>query len=262
MNTFGRIDQDRDCVSHYIRFRHEGRVSYGLVQQQQVYRLEGTPFDDPKPISGPLDMDDVEILAPCEPTKILAVGLNYANHMPDRPRPANPELFLMPVSAILAPGGTIMIPPGTSQCEAEGEMVVVVGRQAKCVPVEKAGQYIFGITCGNDVSARDWQRRDLQWWRAKGCDTFAPFGPAIATGLPFDDLLLTTRINGRVCQQQRTSEMLFNACQILSFASQFMTLMPGDIIYTGTPGDTYRIIPGDVVEVELEGVGVLRNTVA
>ncbi|MDH7600112.1 MAG: fumarylacetoacetate hydrolase family protein [Sedimentisphaerales bacterium] len=262
MNIFGQICPASDGVLHYMRFRYQGQISYGIGQDQQVYRLQGGLFENPRPVSGPIDIEDVEILCPCEPTKILAVGLNYANHMPDRPRPVNPELFFMPVSALLAPGGTIMIPPGTSQCEAEGEMVVVVGKKAKGVPVEKAGQYIFGVTCGNDVSARDWQRKDLQWWRAKGCDTFAPFGPVIATGLCYDDLLLTTRINGHICQQQRTSEMLFNACQILSFASQFVTLMPGDIIFTGTPGETYRIIPGDVVEVELEGVGVLRNIVA
>ncbi len=122
-------------------------------------------------------------------------------------------------------------------------------------------QYIFGVTCGNDVSARDWQKTDLQWWRAKGCDTFSPFGPAIAEGLPYHDLLLTTRLNGEVKQQQRTSDLIFSVDQIVSFISQHVTLLPGDLIYTGTPGATSPMKPGDVVEVEIEGIGILRNGV-
>ena len=210
---------------------------------------------------GSFGSDQVELLAPCEPTKILGLGWNYASHLGDRPRPTNPEMFFVPPSAALNPGGSIVIPAGTTQCEYEGELVVVIGKRASRVSVEQAGQYVFGVTCGNDVSARDWQKNDLQWWRAKGCDTFAPFGPAIAQGLPYHDLLLTTRLNGQVKQQQRTSDLIFNVHQILSFVSQYVTLLPGDLIYTGTPGTTSSMSPGDVVEVEIEGVGMLRNEV-
>ncbi len=208
-----------------------------------------------------LSRETVDIKTPCVPAKILCVGLNYASHLGDRPLPERPEIFVVPTSAQLDPGGTILIPPGTQQCEFEGELVVVVGKPCRNISETEAPAHIFGVTCGNDVSARDWQRNDLQWWRAKGCDTFAPFGPVIAQGLDYNDLLLTTRLNGEVKQQQRTSDLIFSPARIVSFVSQHMTLAPGDIIYTGTPGSTLPMQPGDVVEVEIEGVGVLKNSV-
>lgn len=248
-------------VRHYVRFRRQGRVAYGLVRGDQVYELKGGLFDGPTETGLGLARTDVELLAPCEPTKILGLGWNYASHLAGRPRPQNPEMFFVPPSAALRPGGTIVIPADTARCECEGEMVVVIGKEATKVPVDRAGEYVFGVTCGNDVSARDWQKNDLQWWRAKGCDTFAPFGPVLAQGLPYHDLLLTTRVNGQVTQQQRTSDLIFGVHQILSFVSRYVTLLPGDLIYTGTPGMTAALASGDLVEVELEGVGVLRNEV-
>jgi 2-keto-4-pentenoate hydratase/2-oxohepta-3-ene-1,7-dioic acid hydratase in catechol pathway len=146
----------------------------------------------------------------------------------------------------------------------EGELVVVIGRQVKNASVEQARDAIFGVTCGNDVSERNWQHgpaKDMQWWRAKGCDTFAPLGPAIVTGLDYDTLLLRTRLNGEVVQKQYTSDLIFDCPTIVSYITRWITLMPGDIIYTGTPGATRKMSPGDVVEVEIEGIGVLRNPV-
>ena len=248
-------------VRHYVRFQGGDRVAYGLLRQDRIHELRGTLFDEPEQTGRAFQLDQVELLAPCEPTKILGVGLNYASHVGNRPRPRNPEMFFVPVSAVLKPGGSIVIPQGTTQCEYEGEMVVVIGRKATRVPVEEAGKVVFGVTCGNDVSARDWQKNDLQWWRAKGCDTFAPFGPVIAQGLPYHDLLLTTRLNGQVKQRQRTSDLIFGVHYIVSFVSRFVTLLPGDVIYTGTPGTTSGMAPGDVVEVEIEGVGILKNYV-
>ena len=140
--------------------------------------------------------------------------------------------------------------------------MVVIGKQTRNIEVADAGDYVFGVTCGNDISARDWQQSDLQWWRAKGCDTFAPFGPEIARGVNYHDLLLTTRLNGNIKQQQRTSDLIFGVHEIVSFASRHLTLYPGDILYTGTPGTTEPLTCGDVVEVELEDVGILRNQVA
>jgi len=248
-------------VRHYVRFQGPDRVAYGLLREDGIHELQGTLFDAPQETGRTFRSDQVELLAPCEPTKILGVGLNYASHLAGRPRPRNPEMFWKPASAILSPGASIVIPSGTTQCEYEGELVLVIGKRARQVSVEEAGEYVFGVTCGNDVSARDWQKNDLQWWRAKGCDTFAPFGPVIAQGLPYHDLLLTTRLNGQVKQQQRTSDLIFNVHQILSFVSQYVTLLPGDVIYTGTPGTTSPMHPSDVVEVEIERVGVLRNEV-
>ena len=141
-------------------------------------------------------------------------------------------------------------------------MVIVIGRKVSRVSKEEAKSYVFGVTAGNDVSERDWQRADLQWLRAKGSDTFGPLGPAIVTGLDYDDLLLQTRLNGEVVQSQRTKDLIFDVATIVSYVSQYVTLLPGDVIYTGTPGTTRAIKAGDTVEVEVEGVGVLRNRVA
>ena len=154
-----------------------------------------------------------------------------------------------------------MLPPDANNAHYEGEMVIVIGKQAANVSVADAKQYVFGITVGNDVSERDWQKSDLQWFRAKAADTFGPMGPVLITGLNYDDLLLQTRLNGEVVQSQRTKDLIFDVAAQVSYISRYVTLMPGDVIYTGTPGTTKRIVAGDVVEVELEGVGILRNRV-
>jgi len=139
--------------------------------------------------------------------------------------------------------------------------VVVIGKRARNVPKEKAAEHVFGVTCGNDISARDWQKGDVQWWRAKGCDTFGPCGPFVVSGLNYGDLDLQMRVNGEVRQHQRTRDLIHNVAAIVSFASRHATLEPGDLIFTGTPGTTTPIKPGDVCEVEIEGIGVLRNKV-
>jgi len=246
----------------YVRFRMDHHVAYGLVRGHEVKELAGSCFDPMAETGRVFDLDKVNLLSPCEPTKILAVGLNYRSHLGERAEPEEPGLFFKPISAILDPGGTIVVPAGTSQCEFEGELVIVIGKQARNIQPSEAAEVIFGVTCGNDISARDWQKSDLQWWRAKGCDTFAPFGPMIVQGLNYNDLLLTSRLDGAIKQQQRTSDLIFNAHEVVSFASQHLTLFPGDIIYTGTPGATAALTPGSVVEVEIEGVGVLKNSVA
>ena len=151
-----------------------------------------------------------------------------------------------------------MLPPDAKNAHYEGELVVVIGKRARRLEGD-AKSYVFGVTAGNDVSERDWQRADLQWFRAKASDTFGPFGPAIVTGLNYDDLLLQTRLNGEVVQSQRTKDLIFDIATIVSYVSQYVTLEPGDVIYTGTPRTTRPIKAGDTVEVEVEGVGVLRN---
>jgi 2-keto-4-pentenoate hydratase/2-oxohepta-3-ene-1,7-dioic acid hydratase in catechol pathway len=162
------------------------------------------------------------------------------------------------------PGGPIVTPCDATDLHYEGELVVVIGKQVKSVTADQARGAIFGVTCGNDVSERNWQRgpgKDLQWWRAKGSDTFAPFGPAIVTGIDYNNLLLTTALNGEVVQQQYTSDLIFDCAAVVSWISGWVTLMPGDIIYTGTPGNTCSLKAGDVVQVEIQNVGVLENPV-
>jgi 2-keto-4-pentenoate hydratase/2-oxohepta-3-ene-1,7-dioic acid hydratase in catechol pathway len=238
------------------------RTAYGLLRDGTVHELRGSIFREPTKTGRTYSLAEVKLLAPCEPTKVLAVALNYASHLGERPKPKNPEMFWKSPSAILEPGGSIVIPPGTNRCDYEGELVVVIGKKTKNISVRQAREHIFGVTCGNDVSARDWQENDIQWWRAKASDTFAPLGPAIARGLDYSDLLLTTRLNGQVEQRQRTSDLFFDVHEVVSFISRFVTLYPGDVIYTGTPGETSPMKSGDTVEVEIEGIGVLKNRVA
>jgi 2-keto-4-pentenoate hydratase/2-oxohepta-3-ene-1,7-dioic acid hydratase in catechol pathway len=205
---------------------------------------------------------ELRALGPGAPTKILAMAGNYRSHLQgDQPVPKNPEAFFKPPSALLEPEGTIVIPKGTQDVHYEGELVVIIGKKAKNVSRAEALQYVLGYSCGNDVSARDWQKNDRQWWRAKGSDTFAALGPRIATGIDPSNLQLITRLNGKEVQKARTSDLIFDVATIISFLSEHLTLLPGDLIYTGTPGQTSAMKPGDVVEVEIEKVGLLRNRV-
>jgi 2-keto-4-pentenoate hydratase/2-oxohepta-3-ene-1,7-dioic acid hydratase in catechol pathway len=245
----------------YVRYRHQGKTSYGVLDGKTVLEIQGGLFGDRKETGNSLDLERVELLWPCEPSKILAVGLNYKSHLVDRAAPERPEIFFKPASALLEPEGKIRIPAGAQDLHYEGELVIVIGRETRCVEPSEAARSIFGCTCGNDVSERIWQKNDLQWWRAKGCDTFAPLGPAISQGYDWTQGSVETRINGSVVQSGHFNELLFDPLQIISYVSQHLTLLPGDVIYTGTPGHTKPLKAGDMVEVEIPGIGVLRNTV-
>lgn len=249
----------------YARFEIDAGEHYGVVSDSRIDELEREMFEAPASTTGRhFHLDEVKLLTPCLPPKILAVGQNYASHLGERKTPKNPEIFYKPISSLQSPLGPIEIPPDAEDVHFEGELVVVIGRTVRHASREQAAAAIFGVTCGNDVSDRNWQRgagKDVQYWRAKGCDTFAPLGPVIVTGLDYSDLLLTTRLNGEVVQQQRTSDLIFDIPSVVAFVSRYVTLTPGDVIYTGTPGNTRRMQPGDVVEVEIEGIGMLRNPV-
>lgn len=246
----------------YVRYSYQGRISYGILDKEIIREISGGLFGQRTETGAKMDLEVVQLLWPCEPSKILAVGLNYQSHLGSRPAPKNPEIFFMPTSALLEPGGAIRIPTGAQNVHYEGELVVVIGKQARRVTASVAMDYVFGFTCGNDLSERDWQKNDLQWWRAKGCDTFAPLGPAVATGFDWSKGTVETRVNGNVVQSGRFNDLLFDPPTIVSFVSQYVTLFPGDVIYTGTPGSTKALKPGDMVEVEIEGIGVLSNKVA
>ncbi len=249
-------------VTRFVRYRHSGAVAYGILGGDTIREIRGNMFEKYSETGTRRKLDDVKLLWPCEPPKVHAVGLNYRSHLGDRPAPKQPELFFKATTSLVEPEGYIVIPPGARNVHYEGELVIVIGKRAKNVTAADAPNYIFGYTCGNDVSERDWQRDDLQWWRAKAADTFGPIGPVIVAGLDYGNLLLETRLNGQVKQKQRTSDLLFDVPTMVSFASRFVTLSPGDVIYTGTPGATSAMKPGDVVEVDIEGIGVLRNTIS
>jgi 2-keto-4-pentenoate hydratase/2-oxohepta-3-ene-1,7-dioic acid hydratase in catechol pathway len=246
----------------YARFLYEGKEQYGLVENGVVNALRGGLFDAAEPTGEAIAISDVKLLAPCVPPKILAVGLNYKSHLGTRPAPVNPEIFYKPATSLQNPGDPIELPPDQTDTHFEGELAIVIGKHVRNATRDEAAAAVFGATCGNDVSERNWQRNtDKQWWRAKGCDTFAPLGPWIVTGLDYSDLALQTRVNGEVLQEQRTSDLIFDVPTVIEFVSRYVTLTPGDVIYTGTPGNTKKMAPDDVVEVELEGIGVLRNPV-
>jgi 2-keto-4-pentenoate hydratase/2-oxohepta-3-ene-1,7-dioic acid hydratase in catechol pathway len=239
-------------------------VGYGILDGEAIREIKGDLFGNHKETGTKIKLGDVRLLYPCEPPKIFAVGLNYRSHLGNRPAPKNPEIFYKPITSLQDPGAAIRLPKAANNVHYEGELVVVIGKRATDVSPEQAREVVFGVTCGNDVSERDWQNgpeKDLQWWRAKGADTFGPAGPCIVKGLDYGKLLLQTRLNGEVVQKQNTSDLLFDVHQIVSWISKAVTLTPGDLIYTGTPGSTRKMNAGDSVEVEIEGIGILRNSV-
>ncbi|WP_419857865.1 fumarylacetoacetate hydrolase family protein [Candidatus Palauibacter irciniicola] len=238
----------------------------GTIEDGMVEELAAPPFSGEVRTGNRMRLDELQLLAPATPSKVIAVGLNYRSHLDNspigtRPEPVDPPLFAKLPSSIVGPGAAIEIPPDAEVVHAEGEVVVVIGHVARHVSPEEARDRIFGVTAGNDVSERVWQRDDLQWLRAKGSDSFGPLGPRIVTGAAWEDLRLRTRLNGEVVQDARTSDLIFSIPEIIAYASRYVTLLPGDVIYTGTPGKTSAISPGDRVEVEVEGVGVLANEV-
>jgi 2-keto-4-pentenoate hydratase/2-oxohepta-3-ene-1,7-dioic acid hydratase in catechol pathway len=247
--------------TRYIRYESEGVTAFGILDGENVRELAGDLFASPRPTGKTLKLAQVRLLAPVKPGKVIAVGLNYKSHLGEQAPATYPGLFAKMPTSIVAHEANIVYPTDATNLHYEGELVLVIGKRASNVSPADAPNYIFGITCGNDVSERNWQRDDLQWFRAKASDSFGPLGPWIVTGLNYDDLLLQTRLNGQVVQSQRTKDFIFDARTVVSYISRYVTLEPGDVIYTGTPGTTRAMKPGDVVEVEIEGVGVLRNKV-
>jgi 2-keto-4-pentenoate hydratase/2-oxohepta-3-ene-1,7-dioic acid hydratase in catechol pathway len=251
-------------ITKYVRYAVGVNIAYGILDDQTIHELHGDILAGAELTGKTVKLTDVKLLAPCEPSKVIAVGRNYKSHIADRNiEPAKePGIFLKTPSCIVGPEDEIVFPGGANNVHYEAELVVVIGKKAKSIPSSEAAKYIFGITAGNDVSERDWQKNDLQWFRAKSSDTFGALGPCIVQGLNYNDLLVQSRLNGEVRQSQRTSDLIFPIHDVIAYVTRFMTLLPGDIIYTGTPGNTKAMAPGDVIEIEVEGVGVLRNRIA
>jgi len=250
-------------ITRYVRYSTKGQTSYGILEEQTIRELHGSIFSGAEPAGRTVQLSEVKLLAPCEPSKVIAVGRNYKSHIADRgiDLPKEPGLFWKPTSCIIGTEEDIVIPEGANNVHYEAELVLVIGRKGRNISQSEAAQYIFGVTAGNDVSERDWQKNDLQWFRAKGSDTFGALGPCIVQGLDYNDLSVESRLNGEVRQSQRTRDLIFPAEYVVSYVSRFVTLLPGDVIYTGTPGTTKPMTPGDLIEIEVEGVGTLRNRV-
>jgi len=246
-----------------VRFRHGSRIATGALEDDWVRPLAGTFFDNPVPTGEEVPLDEVRLLAPVIPSKIVAVGRNYADHAAEMGGevPEEPVIFLKPSTAVIGPDDPIPYPGIAGRVDPEAEMALVIGRLARRVPAEEAGRYILGFTCGNDVTARDLQKKDGQWTRGKGFDGFCPLGPWIETEFDPTDVLVECRVNGEVRQSARTSLMAFGPNTLVEFVTRVMTLLPGDVILTGTPAGIAPISVGDRVQVEVEGIGILSNEV-
>lgn len=249
-------------MERVYRIEIDGEAQLALERDGAWSLLDGDLFGDYRP-GAALDPAGLRVLPPVIPTKIVAVGLNYRDHAREMGKalPSEPLIFLKPPSAVIGPESSIVIPPGAGRVDYEVEVGIVIGRTARNVRAAEASDYVLGLTCVNDVTDRDIQKRDVQYTRAKGFDTFAPLGPAIAVGLDGSALAIGSTVNGVTRQASSTREMIFSLQDVVEFVSHVMTLVPGDVIATGTPPGVGPIVPGDRVAVSVEGVGELANNV-
>ena len=246
-----------------MRFSTGISTNYGIIEGDNITVLEGAPFPEIIPTTTYYSLGNVQLLPPCVPSKVVAVGVNYRSHGDEMSHrlPEEPLLFIKPNTSVIGPGEAIIYPPSSRRVDYEGELAVVIGKVARNVPREKAFDYILGYTCLNDVTARDLQARDKQWTRSKSFDTFCPIGPWIENDLNPSHLHLQTRLNSEIKQDTDTGLMIFPVDVLVSFISEVMTLLPGDVIATGTTAGIGPMQPGDTVEVEIESIGILRNPV-
>ncbi len=238
--------------------------AFGWLIEDRIGPLDGSPFDSYRRQEATIPLSSVRLLAPVLPGKIICIGRNYVEHAREHNAevPETPLLFLKPPSSVIGPGDKIILPPQSQQVEHEGELAVVIGRRGRWIPMEQALDCVLGYTIGNDVTARDLQRRDGQWTRGKGFDTFCPLGPWIDTDFDPADALLTCRVNAEIRQMATIRDMVFTIPQLITFISSVMTLEPGDVILTGTPAGVGPMVAGDTVTVEIEGLGELKNPVS
>jgi 2-keto-4-pentenoate hydratase/2-oxohepta-3-ene-1,7-dioic acid hydratase in catechol pathway len=236
---------------------------FGWLLEDKIGEIEGDIFNSYRRSKVEIPLEQARLLAPTQPSKIICVGRNYVEHAKEHGAevPKVPLIFMKPPSSIIANGEAILLPPQSQQVEHEGELVLVIGKRGHSVTAEQAREHILGYTIGNDVTARDLQRSDNQWTRAKGFDTFCPFGPWIDTDFDPSDAVITVRVNGQMRQMASTRDMVFNIGVLVAYISSVMTLEPGDIIFTGTPAGVGVLQAGDTVDVEIEGLGNLSNPV-
>ncbi len=253
-------------MDRYIRFEAPDGRGWGVYEDGDVVRLSDDPARGGTPEGRRYEPGHIRLLAPVAPSKIICVGLNYKEHVGEaRPTdeiPKEPVLFFKPPSAIIGPGAAIVRPDESDRVDYEGELGIVIGRECRNVAAVEAEDYVFGITCVNDVTARDLQQKDKQWTRAKSFDTFCPVGPWVIDTINYEDLQLQTFVNGELKQEARTSNMIFPINTLIAYISKIMTLYPGDLISTGTPKGVSPLEEGDRVEVRIEGIGSLVNDVA
>ena len=260
-------DYNAEAMMKIVRYQADGAAAYGALQDDDSIReIVGSPFGDFSVGDQVADFATARVLPPVEPRKVIGVGLNYIKHIEEigMNKPEFPMLFMKPNTGVIGYGDSIVLPRESVQTEYECELTVVIGKNTRRVSEDEALDYVLGYTCGNDVSERTIQFPEMKMGAmliGKGFDTFCPIGPVVATGLDPSDLQIQTRLNGETRQNDRTSDLLFSVPKLVPYISEAMTLQPGDCILTGTPSGVGSIAPGDVVEIDIEGVGVLRNPV-
>lgn len=248
--------------TRYVRYEANGRTSWGLLDGETIRELQGSIFGSAaKPTGRTLKLGDVKLLAPAEAKKVIAAGLNYKSHIGQQSPAKYVGLFAKYPTSLIGHDDNIIYPADAATLHYEAEVCVVIGKRAKYITEAQAKDHIFGVTPCNDVSERGWQKADLQWFRAKAADTFGPMGPALVTNVDYNKLKLIGRHNGKVVQETTTDLLIFSIDHIVSYVSRYVTLEPGDVIFTGTPGTTAAMKPGDTFEVEIVGVGTLRNKI-
>jgi 2-keto-4-pentenoate hydratase/2-oxohepta-3-ene-1,7-dioic acid hydratase in catechol pathway len=247
----------------FVRYEENGYISYGLLEGNEIIKIEGSILGEYQVTGQRSSLDKAKLLAPITPGKIVAIGLNYKKHAEEvnKPLPEEPMMFLVSPTAVIGPGDSIQLVNPENKTDHEGELAIVIGKWASEVSIEDALSYVLGYTCCNDVSDRPLQKKDGQFTRAKSFATYKPLGPVIVTDINPDDAPIRVRVNGEVRQDSNTSDMIFNTAEVISFVSHVMALEPGDVIITGTPSGVAPLKDGDRVEVEIEGIGSLMNTV-
>ena len=245
----------------YVRFNKNNRTSEGYLDGDKVYLLTAPMLEGGVAGKEFVDLSSVKLLAPCEPSKVVCVGLNYKDHAAEmnEPLPTEPLLFMKPSTAVIGHLGLIVAPAHSKRLDYEGELAIVIAKRAKNVSVDEAGDFIFGYTCANDFTARDLQLGDKQWTRGKSFDTFCPIGPGIVRDINHDDAKIELSVNGEVRQSSNLNQLIFGAREVVSYISAQMTLLPGDVILTGTPHGVGPVTPGDSMTVTIEGIGSLSN---
>jgi 2-keto-4-pentenoate hydratase/2-oxohepta-3-ene-1,7-dioic acid hydratase in catechol pathway len=247
-------------VDHFARFEFNHQIRYGKIDGRTIQPLAGDLFGELIPDGQPVLLSAVTLLLPTEPQKVFAVGMNFSSHLPSSSQ-APPPLFLKLPTSLIVSGEPILLPADARNVHFEGELVLIIGKRAKDISEAEADQVILGVTVGNDLTERDWQGSDLQWLRAKASDGFGPVAPVIAIGADYNNLLLTTRLNGEIVQQENTRNMIHKPARVVSYLSRYFTLMPGDLIFMGTPGRTRALADGDRVAVTIEQVGTVENLI-
>lgn len=248
----------------FLRFSYKSEEKYGILEKDMIEEISGSIFDSFEITGKTYNMDEIRLLAPCSPSKIVAVGLNYVDHIKefgDREIPKNPTLFIKLPHTVIGPGDSIIIPRNATRVDYEAELAVVIRKTCRNVSAAEASDYILGATCLNDVTERDIQRADGQWTRGKNFETFCPIGPYIVSDIDYNSLDIKLYLNGQLKQSSNTGNLMWNVQELVSFISGVIPLYPGDVVTTGTPHGVSPMKDGDVVEVVIEGIGTLRNRV-